>query len=137
MIKNNKKLFKGLLVSSIIGVTSLIIGVSFLKDNSSFEKINMTEYSIMDTKQLSKELNDWVDKNKNKVGIEYTIIDGNTYAIINTGSIGSGSGIVIEEVSKNKTKYKIKYSVNEVKDDEYKENVSLLIKFTDDLKVVK
>lgn len=137
MIKNNKKLFKGLLVSSIIGVTSLIIGVSFLKDNSSFEKINMTEYSIMDTKQLSKELNDWVDENKNKVGIEYTIIDGNTYAIINTGSIGSGSGIVIEEVSKNKTKYKIKYSINEVKDDEYKENVSLLIKFTDDLKVVK
>lgn len=121
-----------------IFITIIIIICGFLSiDISKYSKVEMSEYSIMDTTQLDKTLDTWVKEKSKKEGISYKILDNNTYALINAGNLGSGSGIVIEEVTKNKSHYKIKYSVNEIKDDEYKENISVLIKFNSNLKVAK
>lgn len=130
-----KKKYIGIGVFIVIALA--IIGGLFSMDNSTYHKVEMSEYSIMDTAHLDKELNEWVKSKANKQGLHYKVIDGNTYALINAGKLGSGSGIIIEEVTKNKTSYKVQYSVNEVKDDEYKDNISVLLKFKSDLKVTK
>lgn len=119
-------------------IIALVIVCGLLSmDNSKYNKVEMSDYSVMDTAQLDKVLESWVKSNSKKEGLHYKVMEGNTYALINAGKLGSGSGIIIEEVTKNKTHYKVKYSVNEVKNDEYKENVSVLIKFNSDLKVTK
>lgn len=124
----------------LVPVVVLVIvfyGYFLFVDNSEFERIDMTEYSIVDIAQLDKKLDDWVKENKNREGISYTILDGNTYALVNAGVLGSESGIIIEEIYKNNTKYKIKYNVNEINDEEFEENTFILIKFKEALKVIE
>lgn len=128
---------KKILIPMIIGIFGFLGYFLFIVDHSEFQKIDMTEYSIMDVSKLDDKLNNWLKQNKEKEGISYIILEGNTYAYINAGVLGNGSGIIIEEISKNNTKYKIQYDINEVKDEDFKENVSVLIKFKDDLKVIK